>query len=151
MKSQSEKHFGKCRQCGIKTCMTCPCFGLFRKITSFWQNIFFTKKWPMVLGRTVSCIQFLVVSDFEALFKLCKRSGYSESLWIAFKWGLNLRVFNTAIYGKINLHEIKTQDTFFPHHYFPVAMIGIICLHMHFVLYTLNMRSIFFKYLHYFR
>ena len=45
----------------------------------------------------------------------------------------------------------KNARHIFPHHFFPVAMIGIICLHVHFVLYTLNTRSIFFKYLNYFR
>ena len=30
----------------------------------------------------------------------------------------------------------KNTRHIFPHHYFPVAMIGIICLYMHFVLYT---------------
>ena len=37
----------------------------------------------------------------------------------------------------------KNARHIFSHHFFPVAMIGIICLHMHFVLYTLNTRSIF--------
>ena len=45
----------------------------------------------------------------------------------------------------------KNARQIFPHHFFPVAIIGIICLHMHSVLYTLNTQSIFFKYLHYFR
>ena len=54
----------------------------------------------------------------------------------------------------INYYKLtrnKNARHIFPHHFFPVAMIGIICIHMHFVLYTLNTRSIFFKYLHYFR
>ena len=40
MESQSEMHVGKCRQCGIQTCVQCPFLGLFRKITSFWKNLF---------------------------------------------------------------------------------------------------------------
>ena len=43
------------------------------------------------LGQDISCIKFLVVSDFEALLR-CKRIGQSGSLWIAFKWGLSLGV-----------------------------------------------------------
>ena len=39
----------------------------------------------------------------------------------------------------------KNTRHIFPHHYFPVAMIGIIRLHMHFVPYTLNTQSIFFQ------
>ena len=35
-------------------------------------------------------LKYLEVSDFEALFKSYKRSGHFGSLWIAFKWGLNL-------------------------------------------------------------
>ena len=39
--------------------------------------------------------------------------------------------------GRIcKLTRNKKARHIFPHHYFPVAMIGIICLHMHFVLYT---------------
>ena len=53
------------------------------------------------LGQDISGIKLFIVSDFEALFKRCKRSGHSGSLWIAFRWGLNLGVFNIAIYGKI--------------------------------------------------
>ena len=35
-------YVGKCRQCWIQAFMQCPCLGLFRKITSVWQNLFFT-------------------------------------------------------------------------------------------------------------
>ena len=44
----------------------------------------------------------------------------------------------------INLYKIKH---IFPYYFFSVAVIGLICLFMHFVLYILHMRSIFFKYL----
>ena len=47
------------------------------------------KKCSMDLGR-YKCIKFLVVSDFEALFKWCNQGGHSGSMWIAFQWGLNL-------------------------------------------------------------
>ena len=40
---------------------------------------------------------FLVVSDFEALFELCKRSGHCGSLWVAIKWGLNLACFTLRL------------------------------------------------------
>ena len=41
----------------------------------------------------------------------------------------------------VNKHaRNKNARHIFPHHYFPVAMIGSICLHMHFVM---NTRSIF--------
>ena len=45
------------------------CFGLFRKISSFWQNLFFLQKMPYGLGQDISCIKCLVVSDFETVFK----------------------------------------------------------------------------------
>ena len=44
----------------------------------------------------------------------------------------------------------KNARHIFPHHFCHVAMIGIMCLYMHFALYTLHTRSIFFKYLYYF-
>ena len=54
----------------------------------FLANIIFNNK-KMAYGfwQHISCIKFLVVCDFEALFKRCKRSGHSGSLRIAFKWG----------------------------------------------------------------
>ena len=45
--------------------------------------------------------------------------------------------------GCNKLTRNKNARHIFPYHFFPVAMIGIICLHMHFVLYSLNMLSIF--------
>ena len=41
------------------------------------------------LGQDISCIKFLVVSDFKAIFKCCKRNRQSESSWVALKWELN--------------------------------------------------------------
>ena len=73
------------------------------------------------------------------------------------RWHLKIYISKTKIMifdGNARSNKLtrnKNARHIFPHHYFPVAMIGIICLHMHFVLYTLNTRSIFFKYLHYFR
>ena len=32
---------------------------------------------------------------------MMQRRGHSGLFWIAFKWGLNLGVYNTLIYGKI--------------------------------------------------
>ena len=49
------------------------------------------------LGQDIFCIKCLVVSDFVD----AKRSANSGSMWIAFKWCLNLGVSNNAIYGKI--------------------------------------------------
>ena len=67
--------------------------------------------------------------------------------------GKRLEISDLEIRGIVlsKLTRNKNARHIFPHHFFPVAMIGIICLHMHFVLYTMNTRSIFFKYLHYFR
>ena len=45
----------------------------------------------------------------------------------------------------------KNARHIFPRHFITVAMIGIICLYMHFLLYIFHTRSLFFKYLHYFR
>ena len=50
----------------------------------------------------------------------------------------------------VHRREIKTPDIFFSRHFLTVAMIGIKCLHMHFVLYIFHTQSLFFKYLHYF-
>ena len=45
------------------------------------------------LLKDISCIESLDVGDFEALFKRCKCSGNSGSLWIALKMALNLVCF----------------------------------------------------------
>ena len=45
----------------------------------------------------------------------------------------------------------KNARHIFPRHFFSKAMIGIICLYMHFVLYIFHTRSLVFKYLYYFR
>ena len=49
----------------------------------------FLPKIAYCLGQDISCIKFLVVSNFKVIFKICKRSRHSESLWVALKWGLN--------------------------------------------------------------
>ena len=59
--------------------------------------------------------------------------------------------FSNEIYVLTKLTRNKNARHMFLHHFFPEAMIGIICLYMHFILYTLHTRYIFFKYLHYFR
>ena len=45
----------------------------------------------------------------------------------------------------------KNASHIFPRHFLTVAMIGIICLYIHFVLYIFHTRSLCFQYLHYFR
>ena len=53
----------------------------FRESVDFQKNAFtslFSKMQKMFhgLGQDISCIKFLEVIDFEALFKLYKRSGH---------------------------------------------------------------------------
>ena len=50
--------------------------------------------------QDIACIKFLVVSGLEVYSNNAKEADIL-ALWIAFKWGVKLRVFNTAIYGKI--------------------------------------------------
>ena len=49
------------------------------------------------------------------------------------------------------LTQNKNAIHIFPRHFLTVAMIGIQCLYMQFVLYIFHTRSLFFKYLHYLR
>ena len=55
----------------------------FRKKTEFLSKIVYG------LWQEISCFKFLVVSDFKVIFKYCKRSRHSESLWVSLKWGSN--------------------------------------------------------------
>ena len=80
--------------------MQCPCLSYFAKLPFSGKKNICLPKMVYGLAEDISCINFLVVNDFKTLFKWCKRSGHSESLWIAFQWGLHIGVFNTAIYGK---------------------------------------------------
>ena len=57
--------------------------------------------------------------------------------------------FGTRVHHK--LARSKNARHIFPHLFFQVAMIGIKCLYMHLVLYTLHTLSIFFNNLQYFR
>ena len=43
------------RQYGVQTCVKTSMSWLTRKFTSFWQNLFFTKK-AYDLGQDISCI-----------------------------------------------------------------------------------------------
>ena len=45
-------------------------FGLISKNTTFWKKRIFSK-YDYGLGQDISIIKFFVVSDLEALFKLC--------------------------------------------------------------------------------
>ena len=56
-----------------------------------------------------------------------------------------------TIYKQNKLTRNKNARHIFPRHFLTVAMIGIICLYMRFVLYIFHTRSLFFKYQHYFR
>ena len=60
----------------------------FEKLSVSGKTIFLHKV-AYGLGKDISCIKFLVVSDFKVIFNRCKRSRHSESLWVALKWGLN--------------------------------------------------------------
>ena len=64
------------------------------------------------------------------------------------------RIYSTSDYfvpDRCKLTRNKNARHIFPRHFLTVAMIGIICLYMHFVLFIFHTRSLFFKYLHYFR
>ena len=69
----------------------CHNFMIFKKMQKMFHG----------LRQDISCIKLLVVSDFEALFKWCKWSWHSESVWVAFKLRLNFSVFDIAMYGKL--------------------------------------------------
>ena len=78
--------------------------------------------------------------DCSAIFNNREiRSKYNSAIYFSYpapECRLKFNEYNNGTVSiKKNLHGIKTQDTFSL-----VAMIGIICLHMHFVLYTLNTR-----------
>ena len=55
------------------------------------------------------------------------------------------------IFAQYILTRNKNTRHIFPRHFLTVAMIGIKCLYMHFVLYIFHTQSLFSKYLHYFR
>ena len=67
-------------------------------------------------------------------------------MWL--KWHV-LSVNNRQKHNKLTRN--KNARHIFPRHFLTVAMIGIKCLYMHFVLYIFHTRSLFFKYLHYTR
>ena len=79
----------------------------------------------------------------------CKNA--EMTIILSFLHFYSVKSYNFCYFFFNKLTRNKNARHIFPHHCFPIAMIGIICLHMHFLLYTLNTRSIFFKYLHYFR
>ena len=85
---------------GFKLACDAHVLAYFEKIYQFLEKSYFLQTKPYGLGQIIFYIKFLVVSDKEALFKWCKRSGYSGSIWIAFKWGFNMGVYTTAIYEK---------------------------------------------------
>ena len=51
---------------------------------------------------------------------------------------------------KYKLTRNKKARHIFPRHFFTIAIISIISLYMHFILYIFHTRSLFFKYLHHF-
>ena len=62
---------------------------------AYFEKIFVSGKTEFLpkiaygLWQEISCFKVLVVSDIKVIFKCCKRSRHSESLWFALKWGLN--------------------------------------------------------------
>ena len=93
-----------------------------------------------------------ISTDFSEIGSIYRNIEFLKSLDVCVSQKAKKGCLKCVALGQIyKLTRNKTARHIFPHHYFPVAMIGIICLHMHFVLITLNKRSIFFKYLHYFR
>ena len=54
--------------------------GLILKNNPFPEKRNFYKKIAYGLGQDISCIKFLVVSDFKVIVYRCKRSRHSESL-----------------------------------------------------------------------
>ena len=64
---------------------------------------------------------------------------------------MSVSVLSNLFSLRLKLTRNKNARHIFPHHFFPVAMVGIICLYMHSLLYTFHTRSMFFKYLHYIR
>ena len=59
------------------------------------------------------------------------------------RWGKRKLIFLISFTCKLT--QNKNARHIFPHNFISVAMVGIICLHVHFLLYTLHTRSIFFS------
>ena len=74
---------------GFKLACNVHVWAYFEKLPDS-RKTYFLQKMAYGLEQDIYCIQFLVVSDLDALFKRFRRSGYSGLFWIAFKWGLNL-------------------------------------------------------------
>ena len=64
---------------------------------------------------------------------------------------MSFSVLSSLFSLRLKLTQNKNARHIFPHHFFPVAMVGITCLYMHSLLYTFHTRSMFFKYLHFIR
>ena len=80
---------------------------------------------------------------------ICPKTKYSLS---PFPMMLQIKFACDQLTGcGYKLTRNKNARHIFPRHFLTVAMIGIKCLYMHFVLYIFHTRSLFFKYLHYFR
>ena len=106
------------------------------------------------LGRRFPCM------CSRCTFRYYHRSMYNIVMY-------KLLIFPVAIYYYVNfkhtndyvaklvrpnkLSRNKNARHIFPRHFFTIAMIGIICLYMHFVFYISHTRSLSFKYIHYFR
>ena len=69
--------------------------------------------------------------------KTPKTLSYQALYFTTMKLRLRIKKdFKFKLYKRSKLTRNKNARHIFPHHFFPVAMIGIICLHMHFLLYT---------------
>ena len=88
--------------------------------------------WPLTPNT-----DFLMPWSYEAVLKEYIIYSYMHS--------------NTQSKVVYKLARNKNARHIFPRHFLTVAMIGIICLYLYFVLYIFHTRSLIFKYLHYFR
>ena len=78
--------------------------------------------------------------------KPCCTQGYFSDIFYGIR-----NILISLYASKYKLTRNKNASHIFPRHFLTEAMIGVICLYMHSVLYICHTRSLGFKYLHYFR
>ena len=116
-----------------------------------WQIFQINSNGIYVFVVVSSCLKkpvllFPYVKIFYSEFKVAKTFTLDSNVW--YMYYIVLETTHPLYY---KLTRNKNARHIFPRHFLTVAMIGIICLYMHFVLYIFHTRSLFFKYLHYFR
>ena len=98
----------------------------------------------MVSAFLKHCLEFPKVDrgrgPIASLVSLTDKRGVCHN--VKLDWSL---CSNNLLSITCKLTRNKNTRHIFLHRFFPVAMIGIICLYVHFVLYTLHTRKIFFK------